>query len=67
MDSSVCDSPAAFIENRLCTLVSCLQMVSYAVDYFPRKAALAALVVAPQGRDSEDSVTSVTSVQLAQR
>ena len=50
------------IETRLGTLLSCLQMVSHAMNYFPRKAALAA--AAP--REHEEHNTAVNSMQLAE-
>jgi len=49
------------IDHHFCIVLSCLQMVSYATDYFTRKAALAA---AP--REHEEHSTAVNSMQLAQ-
>ena len=52
--------PDTVFDRYLCIGLSCLQWVSYATDYFQRKAALAA--VAPR----EDSSTAVDSIQLTQ-
>ena len=49
------------VDRRFCIVLSCLQMVNYATDYFTRKAALAA---AP--REHEEHSTAVNSIQLAQ-